>query len=255
LSCRPPTDEYDVKPLSTCNCCSCQQQASSYKQQAVTLVISLHNNPATLQGHLLTQRQLVELRALFDQACASANGAAPSHTTSTPAPGLTVPQLAIIVRSLGGSTISDWEVQDWISEIDVNDDGGSFDSNQDGGGNNESLNEKLVDFATFVQIMTRDLRGVDATAEAGGSVTSRGADVKAVAVTFSEQDLRTMHKAFRRFDANGRGRIGAADLGRLFAELGHAGITARELDEMVTEVSKTGDGLIGFEDFVRTMAP
>ncbi len=61
-----------------------------------------------------------------------------------------------------------------------------------------------------------------------------------------------MRKAFRLFDTEGRKQIGFKELKRVAKELGE-NMTDEELNEMIAEADRDGDGEITEEDFIRIM--
>jgi len=59
-------------------------------------------------------------------------------------------------------------------------------------------------------------------------------------------------KAFRLFDDDNTGKISLKNLKRVARELGET-MTDEELQEMIDEADRDGDGEIGEEDFIRIM--
>uniref|UniRef100_A0ACD5XD29 Uncharacterized protein n=1 Tax=Avena sativa TaxID=4498 RepID=A0ACD5XD29_AVESA len=57
-----------------------------------------------------------------------------------------------------------------------------------------------------------------------------------------------MERVFRKFDANGDGRISRPELAALFQSLGHAA-TDDELSRMMAEADADGDGFISLDEF------
>ncbi|KAG8053951.1 hypothetical protein GUJ93_ZPchr0001g29456 [Zizania palustris] len=57
-----------------------------------------------------------------------------------------------------------------------------------------------------------------------------------------------MERVFRKFDANGDGRISRSELSALFESLGHAA-TDDELARMMAEADSDGDGFISLDEF------
>ncbi|GAB5031644.1 caltractin [Nannochloropsis oceanica] len=77
--------------------------------------------------------------------------------------------------------------------------------------------------------------------------------VEIMAVKLGEKDGREeMAKAFRLFDAGEKGVISFQDLKRVARELGES-MTDEELQEMIDEADRDGDGLINEEEFMRIM--
>ena len=61
-----------------------------------------------------------------------------------------------------------------------------------------------------------------------------------------------IHKVFRLFDEDNTGKISFKNLKKIAGDVGE-GLNDDELKEMIKEADRTGDGLIGFEDFYRVM--
>ena len=69
----------------------------------------------------------------------------------------------------------------------------------------------------------------------------------------AERDPREeMLKAFRLFDEDNTGKISLKNLKRVARELGET-MTDDELQEMIDEADRDGDGEINEEDFIRIM--
>ncbi|XP_062192482.1 probable calcium-binding protein CML16 [Phragmites australis] len=66
-----------------------------------------------------------------------------------------------------------------------------------------------------------------------------------------EAELRA---AFDVYDVNGDGRITAAELGKVLAQIGE-GCIAEECERMIANVDVDGDGCVGFEEFKKMMSP
>ncbi|KAI8820521.1 centrin-1 [Fimicolochytrium jonesii] len=74
-----------------------------------------------------------------------------------------------------------------------------------------------------------------------------------MSVKMSEKDTREeIIKAFRLFDDDGTGRISFKNLRRVAKELGES-LTDEELQEMIDEADRDGDGEINQEEFLRIM--
>ncbi|KAI8826636.1 uncharacterized protein EV422DRAFT_510921 [Fimicolochytrium jonesii] len=74
-----------------------------------------------------------------------------------------------------------------------------------------------------------------------------------MSVKMSEKDTREeIIKAFRLFDDDDTGRISFKNLRRVAKELGES-LTDEELQEMIDEADRDGDGEINQEEFLRIM--
>lgn len=62
-------------------------------------------------------------------------------------------------------------------------------------------------------------------------------------------NVRELEHVFRKFDANGDGKISAAELGAIMSSLGQA-TSDEELDKMMKEIDSDGDGFVDFDEFV-----
>ena len=61
-----------------------------------------------------------------------------------------------------------------------------------------------------------------------------------------------MRKAFKLFDVSNRKQIGFKELKRVASEMGQV-VTDEELNEMIAEADRDGDGELAEEDFIRIM--
>ncbi|KAE8724560.1 putative calcium-binding protein CML25 [Hibiscus syriacus] len=61
--------------------------------------------------------------------------------------------------------------------------------------------------------------------------------------------LQELEEVFKKFDANGDGKISSSELGSIMGSLGQK-LSDEELHKMIKEVDADGDGFIGFEEFV-----
>ncbi|KAG8384166.1 hypothetical protein BUALT_Bualt04G0089900 [Buddleja alternifolia] len=62
------------------------------------------------------------------------------------------------------------------------------------------------------------------------------------------QDLADRERIFKRFDANGDGKISATELGDALKMLGC--VTAEEIKHMMDEIDTDKDGYISFQEFM-----
>ncbi|KAI9091411.1 hypothetical protein K1719_028222 [Acacia pycnantha] len=63
------------------------------------------------------------------------------------------------------------------------------------------------------------------------------------------QNTEELAEVFRKFDANGDGKISASELGSMFGSLGRPA-TEEELHGMIREVDADGDGFISLQEFI-----
>ncbi|KAH6754929.1 Calcium-binding EF-hand family protein [Perilla frutescens var. hirtella] len=61
------------------------------------------------------------------------------------------------------------------------------------------------------------------------------------------QDVADRERLFKHFDANGDGKISAAELGDALKTLG--GVTPEEIKNMMEEIDSDGDGCISYDEF------
>ncbi|XP_057430484.1 polcalcin Nic t 1 [Lotus japonicus] len=62
------------------------------------------------------------------------------------------------------------------------------------------------------------------------------------------QDVADRERIFKRFDANGDGKISSQELGEALKALGS--VTAEEVQRMMAEIDTDGDGFISYEEFI-----
>jgi calmodulin len=85
-----------------------------------------------------------------------------------------------------------------------------------------------IDFSEFLAMMARKMRDTD-----------------------SEEEIR---EAFKVFDRDNNGYISAAELRHVMTSIGEK-LTDDEVDEMIREADKDGDGRIDYQEFVQLMLP
>ncbi|KAL4348387.1 hypothetical protein GQ457_17G014480 [Hibiscus cannabinus] len=67
--------------------------------------------------------------------------------------------------------------------------------------------------------------------------------------TQGQFQLQELEQVFKKFDANGDGKISSSELGSIMGSLGQQ-LSDEELQKMVKEVDADGDGFIDFQEFV-----
>lgn len=65
----------------------------------------------------------------------------------------------------------------------------------------------------------------------------------------SAQHVKDLEDVFKKFDANGDGKISSLELGSILSSLGY-NATEEEVQKMVKEADRDGDGFIDFQEFV-----
>ncbi|KAK9137944.1 hypothetical protein Sjap_008538 [Stephania japonica] len=64
----------------------------------------------------------------------------------------------------------------------------------------------------------------------------------------ASQEKSDVERIFKRFDANGDGKISSAELGEALRNLGSA--SPDEINRMMAEIDTDGDGYISYNEFV-----
>ncbi|KAF6138931.1 hypothetical protein GIB67_025660 [Kingdonia uniflora] len=64
----------------------------------------------------------------------------------------------------------------------------------------------------------------------------------------ANDNMKECERIFKRFDANGDGKISSSELGDALKTLGSA--SADEIHKMMAEIDTDGDGFISFNEFV-----
>ena len=174
----------------------------------------------------LTDDQKQEIREAFDLFDTDGSGT------------IDAKELKVAMRALGFEPSKE-EIRKLISQIDV-----------DGSG--------TVDFNEFLVMMTTKMGewvGKGFCIESSHFSTSLAYIYIYISthVSTGERDSREeMVKAFRLFDDDETGKISFRNLKRVAMELGES-ITDEELQEMIDEADRDGDGEVSQDEFVRIM--
>uniref|UniRef100_A0A7N0TGN9 EF-hand domain-containing protein n=1 Tax=Kalanchoe fedtschenkoi TaxID=63787 RepID=A0A7N0TGN9_KALFE len=67
----------------------------------------------------------------------------------------------------------------------------------------------------------------------------------------AEAQIDELRQVFERFDVNGDGKISSSELGAMITSLGQTA-TEEEIQRMIIEADKDGDGFISLEEFIRS---
>lgn len=196
---------------------------------------------------LLTSAQLAQLRVQFTRA------------DKTGAGSLSAAQVAALMRvalagpeggdaaGAGGSggtarpTLSELEVADLLSEVDVGTEGG----------------EGRADFEEFVHLFCRRFAAPPPPVlpGSGGGGSNDAASGSASASLLRGPDLSELKAAFAALDLDGDELLSAADLHRALAQLAGEQFDRAEIEAMVREVDTTGRGKITLADFLAALTP
>lgn len=195
------------------------------------------------QSSLLSASQLSQLRTVFSKA------------DRTGAGSLSAAQVASLLRvALGaadGTTngaaagISELEVQDLLSEVDVGADGG----------------EGRCDFDEFCHLFSRRFAAPAVQMAAGSDpdAGAAGADGGALSGSASASllgpaELAELKSAFAALDIDGDALLSPRDLQAAFARIGDE-YALQEIEQMVREVDSTNRGRITLADFLAALSP
>ncbi|KAB2004109.1 hypothetical protein CXB51_027834 [Gossypium anomalum] len=63
-----------------------------------------------------------------------------------------------------------------------------------------------------------------------------------------DQEKADLERIFKRFDANGDGKISSAELGDALKTLGS--VTPEEVSRMMSEIDTDGDGFISYDEYI-----
>ncbi|GMI12669.1 hypothetical protein TrVE_jg3124 [Triparma verrucosa] len=119
---------------------------------------------------------------------------------------ITTVELGTVMRSLGQS-VTESDLKDMISEVDAD-------------------NSGTLDFAEFLTMMVRKIRGVDVQEE--------------------------IASAFRSFDDDGSGTIDASELKSILTQIDDK-LSADDIKAMMAEADVDGDGTINYEEFANML--
>ncbi|GMI10940.1 hypothetical protein TrLO_g9293 [Triparma laevis f. longispina] len=119
---------------------------------------------------------------------------------------ITTVELGTVMRSLGQS-VTEADLKDMISEVDAD-------------------NSGTLDFAEFLTMMVRKMRGVDVQEE--------------------------IASAFRTFDDDGSGTIDASELKSILTEIDDK-LSSEDIKSMMAEADVDGDGTINYEEFANML--
>jgi len=177
-------------------------------------------------SHKLTIEQLNEYKSIFENFDEDGSGSISSDEIGT------------IVRSCGIEMTED-ELHDMIREIDV-----------DGNGEID-----LEEFLHMMQSTMQDPAVIDEEGEEGLSEINK-AIIRwrkyAASQKFNEKQIAEYKEAFALFDKDGDGSISADEIGEVMESCG-LDPNQSELDAMIGEVDKDGNGEIEFPEFMAMM--
>jgi Ca2+-binding EF-hand superfamily protein len=179
------------------------------------------------QASLLSPAHLSSLRTLFTRCDKTGSGS------------LSASQVAGLLRiatggegTRKGKGVSDLEVRDWLTEVDVGEEGG----------------EGRCDFEEFVNLFTRSFeeQATEQAAEEQGT-TQAG-------VYLTQSELLSLKSLFRSLDLDSDQLLSASDLQSAFASIGDE-YEIKEVEQMIREVDSTKQGKVKLADFLAAMSP
>lgn len=119
---------------------------------------------------------------------------------------MTTSELGTVMRSLG-QNVTEADLKDMISEVDAD-------------------NSGALDFAEFLTMMVRKMRGVDV--------------------------LDEINSAFASFDKDGSGTIDKKELEAILNNVDEK-LSAADINQMMTEADVDGDGQINYSEFANML--
>jgi Ca2+-binding EF-hand superfamily protein len=169
----------------------------------------------------LTEEQKQEIREAFDLFDTDGSGT------------IDAKELKVAMRALGFEPKKE-EIKKMISDID-----------KDGSG--------TIDFNEFLEMMTAKMVCFDALSHFDVALPDEHFCIMLTCSLQSERDpMEEIIKAFRLFDDDETGKISFRNLKRVAKELGE-NMTDEELQEMIDEADRDGDGEVSEEEFIRIM--
>ncbi|CDJ42964.1 caltractin (centrin), putative [Eimeria tenella] len=124
----------------------------------------------------------------------------------------------------------------------------------DGSGCIDAKELKVAMKALGFEAKRDEIRKVIASVDADGTGTIEFSDFLSIMTEkiLARDPKEEMLKAFRLFDDDGTGKITFKNLKRVAKEIGES-ITDEEIQEMIDEADRDGDGEINEEEFLRVM--
>jgi len=187
---------------------------------------------------LLTSAQLAQLRLHFTRA------------DKTGAGSLSAAQVAALLRvALAGAesaegtgapavTLSELEVADLLSEVDVGTEGG----------------EGRADFEEFVHLFCRRFAAPPAPVLPGASAPDTASGSTSASL-LRAPELAELKSAFAALDLDRDGLLSARELQQVLREQAGEALELAEVEAMIREVDTTGKGKITLADFLAALTP